>query len=318
MGKKIQLKRQAVWATFTDVLDDDHLMQVIHAIDVDYSDESMAGLIRYVKLIVERHGLAQKSVKSLYTALYTYLNTPNIALPEDPLQEKPKARTFSEPLKTDFLDVEDNEIIEDGSILGDVELVVDIAISEDIDNKGIDDSELDESDLLIEISPYDDMEIEIIDDEVERLDDEMLEASGLPIGISSSNNRAVEIVEDDEESDNEEGPMLIVFSYFVERILFHFSMDDAEFLEALILLVKTENAFSDADKVQIADWSQMPDFFQWELATSQQAMIGLIRLFYTVLCDFLGPVDADELFHTAINDCEQLPESKSFNPKRFL
>jgi hypothetical protein len=51
---------------------------------------------------------------------------------------------------------------------------------------------------------------------------------------------------------------------------------------------------------------------------TETQLAEIVHQTYTVLCDMLGPVAADNLLHKAISHCEQLPSAKWFAPRRFL
>lgn len=116
----------------------------------------------------------------------------------------------------------------------------------------------------------------------------------------------------------DDNPEMAVFTYFIERLLHHYPLERKDLLEETVYLSKKEKNLSDLEKEEISYWLANPEQYQWSFMLEEKAMSTLIHLVYVILCDVLGPVDADKLYHQVLEDCKVLPASKKFSPTRFL
>lgn len=233
---KAQLKRQACRATFEDILGSEQLLQAVNMLETDHLGNDMASLIGYVNRVGEKFGIDATTRKTLYPKYYTYLNTPDIELPEDPWI------------------------------------------------------------LLQQQTPY---------------NGKLYRQPASPAGNAYISAPAERTVED-------ENPEMRVFTYFIGRLLTHFPQDRNDLLGEARLFANKEKSFSELDKEEIIAWLEDADHYQWNFVLAEATMSALIHLFYVILCDRLGPVEADRLFHRVLDDCKQLPEAKLFAPTRFL
>ncbi len=100
------------------------------------------------------------------------------------------------------------------------------------------------------------------------------------------------------------------------------------FIEKIVDWVPDQRVFFDglkqASKKQpkmlqnIRQWSEKPAEFVWTAGLNERAMAEFSHLVYAVLCELVGPVEADLIFHKALAKCEQMPEARHFSPTRFL
>lgn len=240
MTDERKLKRQAVWVTFSDLLEKEQLIQVIEELDMEYFHDDMSSLINYVNDVGKKNGIERALLMVKYAVLHSYLNTGSVTEIEDPLIY-----------------------------------------------------------VQSKVAPAD----------INALSDHVPEPVFGESGMNSP---------DGEIKIGENQPRMTVFSYFLKRLLLHFSLDEEELLEEIMGLVKKERGISKPMKIDMIGWLQDPSGFQWGEIPSEEEMSLLIHLFYIMCCDFLGPVKADALFHQVLDDSQQLPAAKAFNPKAFL
>ncbi|MGR9117434.1 MAG: hypothetical protein ACU85E_16925 [Gammaproteobacteria bacterium] len=232
-----QLNRQATWATFESILNEEQLIQAVRMLDSHQVDGDIYSMIAFIKRVGEKFAIDIKTLKTLYPKYYAYINTPGIELPEDPLLRK---------------------LQQSGTAAG--------------------------NNAVAEIKEAKDKP----PSNVKRTDDE-------------DNN-----------------PELCVFCSFIESLLSHFPDDQADLLEQALSLVCKDKSFSGVEQEEIKAWLKEPDQYQWNFVLAETAMSRLVHHFYVVLCDLLGPIDADKLFHQVLDDCKRLPAAKKFSPTRFL
>lgn len=72
-------------------------------------------------------------------------------------------------------------------------------------------------------------------------------------------------------------------------------------------------------ELQLFDqWRAEPSSFNWSVELDETALIGLVHIIYTAVCEVLGPIEADRCFHKAMATCEKHPQAKLFPPARFF
>jgi hypothetical protein len=109
----------------------------------------------------------------------------------------------------------------------------------------------------------------------------------------------------------------LIFIHFVKKIVTNLPDSDNFFSILGEELAGTKSLPSNTSE-PLKSWLANPDDFAWSEGLSDKALASIVHLFYTGLCELLGPVAADDSFHRAIASCEQLAEAKRFNPARFL
>ncbi len=237
-----QRKRQACRATFEGILGEEQLLQAVKMLETEHLGNDMTNLIGYINRVGEKFGIDATARKTLYPKYYSYLNTPGIELPEDPLadlQQQPPRNSAAQ-------------------------LQPSIPTS-----------------------------------------NAFISAPASPITTT-------------EQTIEDESPEMRVFAYFIERLLIHFPLDQSDLLDEAALLAGKEKSFSELDKEEIIDWLKDPAQYQWNFTLAETTMSTVIHLFYVILCDVLGPVEADRLYHQVLYDSKQLPAAKLFAPTRFL
>lgn len=108
-----------------------------------------------------------------------------------------------------------------------------------------------------------------------------------------------------------------MFAYFIEQLLFYVP-DKLNFYESLSELAKNKKFSTKKMDMQISQWLSDTKSFAWTESLPEKDLADIIHLIYTVLCDILGPISADESFHKALAKCEQTPQARQFSPSRFL
>lgn len=111
-------------------------------------------------------------------------------------------------------------------------------------------------------------------------------------------------------------PHVALFALLVQQI-----GEACPLLELLKLvndIVDSKNPLSQRLIRAIKQWQQQTDSFDWAIALDESVLIALVHTLYTAVCELLGPVEADHLFHQALTLCEKQPEAKLFSPSRFF
>lgn len=131
---------------------------------------------------------------------------------------------------------------------------------------------------------------------------------------ASMASQALGIAEPTSESVKPELPAAVVFVGLLEHIVEYVS-DQTEFIALLSDVTKSQ---SKEIQQLIGRWSVKLIEFDWVTGLSEPILAEIIHCVYTVLCEMIGPVGADNVFHKAIAKCQQIPEAKQFPPTRFL
>ncbi|MDD5273982.1 MAG: hypothetical protein PHU14_14855 [Methylovulum sp.] len=108
-----------------------------------------------------------------------------------------------------------------------------------------------------------------------------------------------------------------MFAHFIEQLL-NYLPNKSDFFEALGELSINKNFSNKKIELQINAWLSDADSFIWSENLPEKNLAEIVHLIYHAFCDILGPVNADDIFHKAIANCEQLPEARQFSPTRFL
>jgi len=109
----------------------------------------------------------------------------------------------------------------------------------------------------------------------------------------------------------------LVFSHFMHQVIAYLP-EQTEFFETLTDLSRKKRTGTKIIEAHVNSWAVNPGDFQWAESLTEKMLADLVHLVYTALCEFLGPIEADEAFHKAIAMCEQKPETRHYHPSRFL
>lgn len=112
-------------------------------------------------------------------------------------------------------------------------------------------------------------------------------------------------------------PHILVFTHFMQHIIDNLS-EQEDFFETLMALAKLSKTTTKKLEMPVKIWTDNPTSFLWAEGLNEQMLADLVHLAYTALCELLGPISADDVFHKAIAVCEQKPEARLFPPARFL
>lgn len=303
-----KIKRQAVWLTFIDILNKEQLVQLIKTLEIDFPKEDTNGLVNYVKDVAERFSLDQTSTKPLFSTLFSHLNSSELEQYEDPLlyiQSSSISNTSNKlPRRSKPINI-DNKI-EQSDIKKATLKTPSKPLTYSLPSHTIDEQPSQNS-APINTSVNSDN----IDNK--KLDTEVLPKDSPPLP-STAHHESTEKKENNKNLD----PEILVFTHFMESLLARFPLEQTELLAEIATLAKKEKSFSKLDKSQIDKWSKAPVSFRWILISSGETINTLVHLSYTTLCDFLGPVEADYLFHQILHDCKKIPAAKEFNPENLL
>lgn len=302
-----KIKRQAVWLTFIDILNTEQLVQLIKTLEIDFPKEDTNGLVNYVKDVAERFNLDQASTKPLFSALFSHLNSPDTEQHEDPLlyiQRQSFTSASNKPLQFSKFINADNNI--EKSNHKEATFKIPSTPHNPPPSQAIDERPLQNSAPINTTVNSDNIDNK-------KLNTEVLPKDALPTPLSPTHASAKK-----KENNKNVDPEMLVFTHFMDRLLVRFPLEKTELLSEIATLAKKEKSFSKLDKSQINKWSKAPVSFRWILISSGKTINILVHLSYTTLCDFLGPVEADYLFHQILNDCKEIPAAKEFNPESLL
>ncbi len=109
----------------------------------------------------------------------------------------------------------------------------------------------------------------------------------------------------------------VVFASFMRPVLEH-TPNSIELFSMLTELVADKKLKSQDLAGYIAQWLVNPSNFVWSESLEQATLTRLVHLVYMALCELLGPVAADDCFHTALAICQRRPEARIFPPSQFL
>lgn len=109
----------------------------------------------------------------------------------------------------------------------------------------------------------------------------------------------------------------LVFASFMRPVLEH-TPNSIELFSMLTELVADKKLKSQDLAGYIAQWLVNPSNFAWSDTLDQATLTRLVHLVYMALCELLGPVAADDCFHTALAICQRRPEARIFPPSQFL
>jgi len=110
---------------------------------------------------------------------------------------------------------------------------------------------------------------------------------------------------------------IVIFVCFVKHVLDNFPETTAFFTIIEDELKDTKQVPKELAEL-MSHWLKQVDDFAWAESLEENILAHAVHLIYMGLCETLGPIGADEVFHKAIASCEQLPEARRFSPARFL
>jgi hypothetical protein len=107
-----------------------------------------------------------------------------------------------------------------------------------------------------------------------------------------------------------------MFAHFMQQLLGYLPQP-TDFFTTLAELA-ADKKVAKTIGMHINGWLNDADDFGWAGALSEQQLADIVHLAYTALCEALGPIAADDVFHKSLAKCEQRPEAREFSPSRFL
>lgn len=112
-------------------------------------------------------------------------------------------------------------------------------------------------------------------------------------------------------------PQMKMFATLLYQV-YSACQEQTEFYEMLAELAKECKTNRKDMEMMASTWAGNVYSYRWAASASLEMQTQFVHLVYTTVCELLGPVNADNVFHKAVVECSKLPEAKQFPPQRFL
>ncbi len=310
-----QRRRQAAWATFEDVLNKPDLVRAIQILENNYQYDGVSVLIQYISEVCTQFELPEQTRKSLHAKYYTLFNGEG-SLPEDPLhfvdelEAHAKKRQEAEHLAQQKLQQAQRQKQEQAK---QERLKLAKARKQTLEEKIRKETE---KKILEEV------------DKKHREEAEKREREAAQIRAKEEAERKAQKEIERKKREEEERLARIpaankVFMHVLSTLMAFFEHEPdtlkVAFLELCSQLASNEKALKGAHEKIGSFWESEIPSTGWAETLEESELPALTHVLYLGFCEAIGPVEADRLFHGAIQLCkDQLPEARAFPPSKLL
>lgn len=313
-----QRRRQAAWATFEDVLSKPDLIRAIQILENNYQYDGVSVLIQYIGEVCTQFGLSDQTRKSLHAKYYSLFNGDD-PLPEDPLH-------FVDELEAQAKKKQAAERIAQHKIQQAQQQKQELAKKEQLRLVQARKKAQEEKERKIR----EETEKRILEEVERRHREEAEKKAREEAEIRAKEKAERKAQEEIERKKREEEERLAripaankVFMHILATLMAFFEHEPdslkTAFLELCGQLASNEKALKGTHEKIGPFWESESPSTEWAGTLEEAVLPALTHVLYLGFCEAIGPVEADRLFHQAIQLCkDQLPEARVFPPSKLL